>query len=40
MFSGSDIGNRVVAAASSLALCAVMMLTIIDYATPFTGGVA
>ena len=40
MFSGSDIGNRIVAAVSSLALCAVMMLTIVDYATPFTGGVA
>ncbi|MDX1703693.1 hypothetical protein [Altererythrobacter sp.] len=40
MFSGSDIGNRLVAAAGSLALCAVMMMTIVDYATPFTGGIA
>lgn len=40
MFSGSDIGNRLVAAASSLALCAVMMATVIDYATPFSGGIA
>jgi hypothetical protein len=40
MFSGSDIGNRLIAATSSLTLCAVMLLTIIDYATPFTGGVA
>ena len=40
MFSGSDIGNRLIAATSSLALCAVMMLTVIDYATPITGVVA
>ncbi len=40
MFSGSDIGNRLIAATSSLALCAVMMMTVIDYATPITGVVA
>lgn len=40
MLSGFDIGNRLIAATTSLALCAVMMLTIVDYATPFTGGAA
>lgn len=40
MFRGSDIANRLVAAASSLALCAVMMLTVIDNATPVAGVLA
>lgn len=40
MFSGSDLGNRIFAAFGSLAFCAVMMVTVIDYATPVTGVVA
>jgi len=40
MFPVSDIASRVFALASSFALSSVMMLTVIDYATPFAGGVA
>ncbi len=40
MFSRFDIGNRMFAAVASLAISAVMMATVIDYATPLSGVVA